>query len=72
MEVNMKVFATNWLETATDDYNGGNEWTWNPIYDSPNKQTGPGKPTNTQVFTAHDDQNTDHDQPQENLGMLVA
>ena len=40
----MKVFATKFFESMTEDVNGGNNWTWNPIIDG-NKGTGPGRPT---------------------------
>lgn len=48
----MKVFATNWLESITDDVDGGANWNWSPNrpmatgptgYDG----TGPGAPTKT-------------------------
>ena len=57
----------------TDDIDGGNDWSWNPIYNSPNRQTGPGHPTRSHTDTRHGtDSNEDSDQPLENLGMLVA
>lgn len=46
----MSVFATKFFEAMTEDVNGGNNWTWNPIIDG-NKHTGPGAPTKTTTHT---------------------
>lgn len=68
----MKVFATNYLETWSDDIDGGNDWSWMPV-NMPNKQTGPGHPTKSDVITKQgQDSNEDSDQPVETAGMLVA
>lgn len=67
----MSVFATNYFETMTDDVDGGKDWSWNPM--DANKQTGPGKPTNSHITTKNGaDSNDDKDQPVESKGMLVA
>ncbi len=70
----MKVFATNWLESMTDDVDGGKKWNWQPV-DMPNRGTGPGRPTNTQQRThvgGREDESNDNDVPAETSGMLVA
>ena len=70
----MRVFATNWFETMTDDVDGGNDWSWTPnrpAMTSPSGYdgTGPGAPTGTQTTTrSGQDQTTDTDTATENMG----
>lgn len=74
----MKVFATNYLETMTDDVDGGKVWNWNPA--TAYKGTGPGAPTKTDKVTrpssANPDQNSDQDTANESSnfagGAMVA
>lgn len=55
----MKVFATNYFETMTDDVDGGKDWNWDP---KGYKGTGAGRPTSTHKFTRSDNSDECNDQ----------
>lgn len=52
----MKVFATNYFETMTDDVDGGKDWNWDP---KGYKGTDRGRPTNTDTTTKPTSPNPD-------------
>ena len=66
----MKIFASSYLEAWSEDIDGGNDWSWEPVDGYKNVR---GRPTKSQVVTFAWDGNPDTDQPGSGTsGMLVA
>lgn len=68
----MKVFATKFLETASNDEIVQGEWKWSPSNPDAQKIYGSGASTSTtqSTYAAEKDNRSDSDRPNE--GMLIA
>ncbi len=68
----MKVFATKFLEAASNDEITQGEWNWTPSNPDAKKIYGSGASTSTaqSTYAAEKDNRSDSDRPNE--GMLIA
>lgn len=67
----MKVFAINFLESASNDEIGSAEWKWSPVNPDVKKIYGSGAATGTResTYVSEKDDRSDSDRPNE--GMLA-
>lgn len=65
----MKIFATRFLETASNDDLSGEQWSWQPENPEIKNLVTSAAPTKSSISTyaADADSHTDSDQPQNSL-----